>query len=338
MMAVEEGILGSLAMEGLKAPSDGFLYVFAVNETYTPVDFDNLIVTHKTGTVLEINDYYPFGLKWYSNGNNLNKYKFGGKELQTELNLNTYDFHARQQDPQLGRFWGIDPMAEKYFNQSSYLFCNGNPIIYTDPNGKDGIITINGGQINVTSNVYLYGAGATNAVAAQYQSDINSKWGGSYSAESSNGTSFNVNLNISVGLYEGQEKNNSFLIPEKFNPFNRDNFIEVGASVNRSFVLGGDEGQWRSKGRNGLTIMQDNPAAHEVGHLLGLDDRYTDKNGVNKGWEKNIMGDSQNGKVEQRNIDGILKDAMKSYDSWSKDKNNVGKEFKYEINVDRPNN
>ena len=39
----------------------------------------------------------PFGLKWYSNGTNLNKYKFGGKELQTELNLNTYDFHAKCQ-------------------------------------------------------------------------------------------------------------------------------------------------------------------------------------------------------------------------------------------------
>lgn len=113
MMAVEEGILGSLAMEGLKAPSDGFLYIFAVNETYTPVDFDNLIVIHKTGTVLEQNDYYPYGLKWYSNGTNLNKYKFGGKELQTELNLNTYDFHARQQDPQLGRFWGIETLIWK---------------------------------------------------------------------------------------------------------------------------------------------------------------------------------------------------------------------------------
>ena len=68
---------------------------------------------HKTGIVLETNDYYPFGMRWYNNGNPLYKYKFGGKELQTELNLNTYDFHARQQDPQLGRFWGVDPMADE---------------------------------------------------------------------------------------------------------------------------------------------------------------------------------------------------------------------------------
>lgn len=36
------------------------------------------------------------------------------------------------------------------------------------------------------------------------------------------------------------------------------------------------------------------PAPHEVGHLLGLGDQYTDKDGANKGWEKNIMGNSQN--------------------------------------------
>ena len=49
------------------------------------------------------------------------------------------------------------------------------------------------------------------------------------------------------------------------------------------------------------------------------------------------MGNSQNGKVDQRNINGILKDALKAYETWSKDKNNAGKEFRYEIDVNRPN-
>lgn len=49
------------------------------------------------------------------------------------------------------------------------------------------------------------------------------------------------------------------------------------------------------------------------------------------------MGDSQNGNVEQRKIQSILGDAMKAYDTSSKDKNNAGKEFKYKINIDRPN-
>ncbi len=276
----------------------------------------------------------------FRRGQSLPRWNFcgiGGEVLQDEMDLNWLDYGARFYDPVLGRWHSVDPLAEKHPNQSPYLFCNGNPIIYMDPDGRDGVITIKGGQINITSNIYLYGAGATKAVAAQYQSDINSKWGGSYSAKSSNGTSFNVNVNVNVGLYEGKEKNDPFIITESWNPTNRDNFVEVGAADKRSYVMGGDEGEWRSQGRSGLALAQDDPAPHEVGHLLGLDDRYTDKNGPNKGWEKNIMGNSQNGKVEQRNINGMLQDAMKAYDVWSQDKNNAGKEFKYEIDIDRPN-
>ena len=82
-----------------------------------------------------MNDYYPSGMRWCSNGNPLYKYKFGGKELQTELNLNTYDFHARQQDPQLGRFWVVDPMAYERVNLSSFNYVQNNPIGRVDPTG-----------------------------------------------------------------------------------------------------------------------------------------------------------------------------------------------------------
>lgn len=72
--------------------------------------------------------------------------------------------------------------------------------------------------------------------------------------------------------------------------------------------------------------------------MLGLGERYTDKNGVNKGWEGNIMGESRTGYVEQRNIDRILKDAMKEYDKWVLYPKNKEKEFKYEINQKTPRN
>jgi hypothetical protein len=101
-------------------------------------------------------------------------------------------------------------------------------------------------------------------------------------------------------------------------------------------VTGVDEGEWRSQGGDGKTLAQDDSAPHEFGHLLGLDDKYTDDKGSDSGWENNIMG-SQNGKVEQRNIDGVQQDAMKAYETWSKDKNNAGKEFKYEIGTNKPN-
>lgn len=280
-------------------------------------------------------------------------------DLDSIVRIGSYSFHVKNKDitgynmdedknsestlrPELTSRWlSPDPLAEEFPSWSPYNFTMNNPIRFVDPDGRapmDGIIIFKGGNISITSNIYLYGTGATKEVATQYQKDINSKWGGTFSAKTSNGSqSFNVSVDVNVALYEGKEKNNPWIISESWNPFNRDNFIEVGAGSKRSYVVGGDEGEWRSQGRNGLTLAQDNPAPHEVGHLLGLDDRYTDKNGPNKGWENNIMGNSQNGKVEQRNIDGILQDAMKAYEIWAKDKNNAGKEFRYEINTNNPN-
>jgi len=37
----------------------------------------------------------------------------------------------------LGRFTQIDPMSAKYPGLSPYLYCADNPILYTDPDGKD---------------------------------------------------------------------------------------------------------------------------------------------------------------------------------------------------------
>jgi len=89
--------------------------------------------------------YYPFGLKHKgynsnvsSSGNSVaQKIKFGGFEYQEELNLNWYDMSARNYDPALGRWMNLDPLAEKYFDISPYIYSLNNPIFFTDPDGKD---------------------------------------------------------------------------------------------------------------------------------------------------------------------------------------------------------
>ena len=50
--------------------------------------------------------------------------------------LNLYDSQARSYDPTLGIFTTADPLAEEDYEYSPYLYCGGNPIIYTDPDGK----------------------------------------------------------------------------------------------------------------------------------------------------------------------------------------------------------
>jgi len=98
------------------------------------VFFDDLHVLHKKGRLLEENHYYPHGLTIRAGASNPVPTREGyqGKELQDEAGLELYDFHARQYDPQIGRFWGIDP-ADQF--PSGYTGMGNNPANMVDPSG-----------------------------------------------------------------------------------------------------------------------------------------------------------------------------------------------------------
>lgn len=115
--------------------TSGFLAVYISDASVHDVFIDGLEIGLAEGKLIQEQHYYPFGLtiNMGESGTALkNKFKYQGKELMDEIKLNLYDFTARQYDPQIGRFWGIDP-ASQY--PSGYTGMGNNPANMIDPTG-----------------------------------------------------------------------------------------------------------------------------------------------------------------------------------------------------------
>jgi RHS repeat-associated protein len=64
-----------------------------------------------------------------------NKSKFNGIEHNSDFDLNMYDAFYRNLDPQIGRFWQIDPESESLEEYSPFASMYNNPISNIDPLG-----------------------------------------------------------------------------------------------------------------------------------------------------------------------------------------------------------
>jgi RHS repeat-associated protein len=124
----------------LKAPKNGYVFVYCSNESQHNVYFDNLQVFHSKGPLLEETHYYPFGLimqgissKALAFGGAENRKKFNGIEHTTEFDLNMYDAFFRSADPQIGRWWQVDPKPN--MAESQYAMMGNNPVFNADPLG-----------------------------------------------------------------------------------------------------------------------------------------------------------------------------------------------------------
>lgn len=97
------------------------------------------VVNGTTGLIEQTTAYYPYGavIPDIGTGNTSQPFKFGGKELISANGLNMYDFGARLHYPAVPHFTSIDPMSEKYYWLSPYLYCANNPVNFVDLDGRD---------------------------------------------------------------------------------------------------------------------------------------------------------------------------------------------------------
>ncbi|MBQ9426737.1 MAG: RHS repeat-associated core domain-containing protein [Paludibacteraceae bacterium] len=101
-------------------------------------------VTDESGNEQQFLAYLPYGeplmdvhLKTYDgrHGPDDIRYKFTGKERDRETG---YDYmEQRYYYPPLSIWLRPDPLLDKYIQSSPYAYCDGNPLIYIDPEGMD---------------------------------------------------------------------------------------------------------------------------------------------------------------------------------------------------------
>ncbi|MBL3548686.1 DUF6443 domain-containing protein [Chryseobacterium sp. KMC2] len=89
----------------------------------------------KSGEIIDVNNYYPFGLlhNYTDTSTQVYQYKYNGKELQE---TGMYDYGARMYMPDLGRWGVVDPLAETSRRFSPYNYTLNNPIRFIDPDGR----------------------------------------------------------------------------------------------------------------------------------------------------------------------------------------------------------
>jgi RHS repeat-associated protein len=109
-------------------------------------------------------DYYPFGsiLREWSNCEK-SRFLFTYKERDAETGWD--NLGARLYDSDIGRFFGVDPLAGKYVEWSSYAYVMNNPIILIDPTGASIHIAISGYQTDEEGNYILDAGGNKIAVS-----------------------------------------------------------------------------------------------------------------------------------------------------------------------------
>ncbi len=166
-LVTEDGMVDRFLFDGGNAKAS------AVNPTTYTFSFyyynqdhlgNNREVVDSAGVVRQITHYYPFGTPYADPSTILNaslqpyKYNFSiergkrkpacssereknrpevnGKELDRMHGLDTYDYGARQYNPVTARWDRMDPLCEKYYSISPYVYCMNNPVMFLDPDGR----------------------------------------------------------------------------------------------------------------------------------------------------------------------------------------------------------
>lgn len=131
-----------LVLANIKAPKNGYAFVYVSNESNEMVYFDDLQVSNNHGRIIEENHYYAYGLRIagissrkvqdVNEGLVQNNYQFQGDYSEMDEDIGWNDFVLRNYDAQIGRWVQQDPYDEF---PSPYVGMGNDPVNNIDPSG-----------------------------------------------------------------------------------------------------------------------------------------------------------------------------------------------------------
>lgn len=200
-------------------------------------------------------------------------FTFSAKEKDSETGLSY--FGSRYYSSDLSVWLSVDPMSDKYASLSPYVYCADNPMKLVDPNGEEIEISLsmddNGNRVvNIKFTAIL--ANRTSQIISseemeKYKNDIINGIKQTYNGKMDDGTTVNVDVDITI-LPQGEH-------PEPFTTRHAINIVDelVDKGHTAESIIGRDFMNIRLDVCRGE--LSDDPmdrsAAHEFGHLLGLD-------------------------------------------------------------------
>ena len=222
-------------------------------------------VVSKSDSIEQVNEYYPFGTPIHNLSNNpeFQPFKYNGKELDMMHGLNTLDYGARQYNPVLPVWDRVDPLAEKYYHVSPYMYCSGNPVKFADIDGRDYDVVYDGSSITIRATYF------TDELSARSAQEAIGFWNSLNGHYTMDGMPVNFDFTVSV-------------IPSVEIPtgLDSDKFVigKANATIagNTYMLKNLEDSNKNGNTRSGRLITVDKArattltGAHEVGHSVGL--------------------------------------------------------------------
>ena len=248
------------------------------------------------------------GLFAESTNTGLQHYMYTGKELDRMYGLDWHDYGARHYDAARIQWTTMDPLCEKDYSISPYVYCNDNCVSKLDPDGRRAKVAIRDNNITISTTIITVGPNANYKLSQKLQKSIYDSWG-KIKEFTYKGRKYNIKWDIQV-------KTNA-KIPSMESAKREDsnyNYLQIDKKET-SGVSATRIGHIRSEARNGGDFDQDNPMPHEFGHILGHPDKYDSKNNpISPDWEGNVMAElAGQGSPSEKNINEILSPIMEKH-------------------------